>query len=89
MYMIAKEVARHNLAFCSVQEVRDRNTGNKFIELNTGEKYQFLWCGKKKRRNYGVGILVKIDPKININEPDFNTSRVMAINLTIYGLKSE
>ena len=87
MYMIAKEVAKHNLAFCALQEVRHRNTGNKIIELNTGEKYQFFWCGKKKRRDYGVGILVKIDPKINITEPDFNTPRVMAINLTIYGFK--
>ena len=88
MYMIAKEVTRHNLAFCALQEVRHRNTGNKIIELNTGEKYKFFWSGKKnKRRDYGVGILVKIDPKINITEPDFNTPRVMAINLTIYGFK--
>ena len=76
MYMIAKEVARHNLASCALQEVGNRNTGNNIIELNTGEKYQFFWCGQRKRRDYGVGILVKIDPKINIPELDFNTPRV-------------
>ena len=87
MYMIAKEVAKLNLAYCVLQEVRHRNTGNKIIQLNTGEKFQFYWCGQKKRRDFGVGILVKVDPKIHISEPDFNTPRVMGINLNIYGFK--
>ena len=87
MYIIAKEAARQNLSFCALQEVRHRGTDSKIIELNTGEKYHFYWCGQKKRRDYGVGILVKIDPKIVITEPDFNTPRVMAINLTISGFK--
>ena len=34
MYMIAKEVAKLNLAYCVLQEVRHRNTGNKIIQLN-------------------------------------------------------
>jgi len=87
MYMIAKEAARLNLSFCALQEVRHRGIGNKIIELNTGEKYQFFWCGQKKRRDYGVGILVKVDPRIIVTEPDFNTPRVMAINLTMFGFK--
>ena len=87
MYLIAKEVAKLNLAYCVLQEVRHRNTGNKIIQLNTGEKFQFYWCGQKKRRDFGVGILVKVDPKIHISEPDFNTPRVMGINLNIYGFK--
>ena len=87
MYIIAKEAARLNLSFCALQEVRHRGTGNKIIELNTGEKYQFYWCGQKKRRDYGVGILVKVNPRIIITEPDFNTPRVMAINLTMFGFK--
>ena len=85
--MIAKEAARLNLSFCALQEVRHRGIGNKIIELNTGEKYQFFWCGQKKRRDYGVGILVKVDPRIIVTEPDFNTPRVMAINLTMFGFK--
>ena len=85
MYMIAKEAARLNLSFCALQEVRHRGIGNKIIELNTGKKYQFFWCGQKKRRDYGVGILVKVDPRIIVTEPDFNTPRVMAINLTMFG----
>ena len=87
MYIIAKEAARQNLSFCALQEVRHRGTGNKIIELNTGEKYHFYWCGQKKRRDCGVGILVKADPRIVLTEPDFNTPRVMAINLTVSGFK--
>ena len=87
MYMIAKEVAKLNLTFCVLQEVRHRNVGSKIIELNTGEKFQFYWCGQKKRRDFGVGILVRIDPRIHISEPDFNTPRVMGINLNIHSFK--
>ena len=53
MYMIAKEAARLNLSFCALQEVRHRGIGNKIIELNTGEKYQFYWCGQKQCRDIG------------------------------------
>ena len=59
MYEITKEVARANLTFCILQEVRHRNTGKKVIELNNGERYNFLWCGKKKRRDAGVGVLIR------------------------------
>ena len=52
MYMIATEVARANLSFCALQEVRHRNTGDKIIELNSGKKYRFFWCGQKK--NVGI-----------------------------------
>ena len=85
MYMIAKETARANLSFCCLQEVRHRNTGKKLIQLDTGEQFVFYWCGQKKRRDAGVGILVKSEKGIAINEPDFNNPRVMAINLCIHG----
>ena len=85
MYSISKEISRLNLTFCALQEVRYRNTGKKLIETNSGKKYQFMWCGQKKRRDAGVGLLIKIDHQIIIEEPDFNTPRVMAVNLNIFG----
>lgn len=88
MYMVAKEVARQNLTFCALQEVRHRNTGDEMINLNNGEKYRFIWSGKKKRRDAGVGILVKNDPSIIIEDPDFSNSRIMALNINIYGFKT-
>ena len=70
IYMITKEVARAGLAFCCLQEVRYRNTRKQRIRLDTGVEYDFLWCGIKKRRNAGVGILIKIDATITAADPD-------------------
>jgi len=85
IYRVAKEAARAGLAFCCLQEVRYLNTGNQSITLNTGEKYEFMWCGMKKRREAGVGILIRIDPEISISEPDVINPRVMAVNIKIFG----
>jgi exonuclease III len=59
IYGIAKEIARENITICCLQEVKYRNTGMKIIELDTGVKYSFFWCGQKKRRAAGVGLLIK------------------------------
>lgn len=87
MYMVAKEIERQNLLFCAIQEVKHRNAGDKMIHLDTGTKYRFIWCGKKKRRDAGVGILVKQDPKVIISDPDFSDPRIMALNMNVYGFK--
>lgn len=70
-----------------LQEVRHRNTGKKIIELNNGERYVFLWCGKKKRRDAGVGILIKRERGLAFSEPDFTDPRVMSLNMNIHGFK--
>ena len=88
MYEITKEVARANLSFCVLQEVRHRNTGKKVIELDSGEHYSFLWCGKKKRRDAGVGILIRVERGLTFSEPDFNDPRVMSLNINIHGFKT-
>ena len=85
IYAVAKEVNRAGLLFCCLQEVRYRGTGSKLIELDTGESYEFHWCGQKRRREAGVGILVKVQAGIEINIPDVNDPRIMAINLRING----
>ena len=58
------------------------------IELDNGKRYSFLWCGKKKRRDAGVGILIRSERGITFSEPDFNDSRVMALNINIHGFKT-
>ena len=89
LYMITKEVARAKLQFCSLQEVRYRNNGRKVISLDTGESYVFLWCGQKKRRDAGVGILIKQCNKITFDDPfddpDITDPRIMAMNIQIRG----
>ena len=85
IYAIAKEVSRAGLKFCCLQEVRYRNIGNKLIRLNTGEEFEFHWCGQKKRRDAGVGILIQVHDAIEISNPDINNPRIMAINMKIHG----
>ena len=87
MYSIAKEIAREILTICCLKEVKYRNAGNKIIELDTRLKYSFFWCGQKKRRTAGVGLLIKIERGITINPPDYNDPRVMGINLVVHGFK--
>ena len=87
LYMIVKEVARAKLLFCSLQEVRYRNNGHKVISLDTGESYVFVWSGHKKRRDAGVGILIKICDDISFEDPDFSNPRLMALNIQVNGFR--
>ena len=80
-----KEVNRAGHLFCCLQEVKYRNTGSKLIVLDTGESYEFHWCGKKRRREAGVGIIIRIHPDIVINSPNVNDPNIMAVNLRIHG----
>ena len=85
LYTIAKEVSRADLTFCCLQEVKYLNSGKKLIELDNGEKFEFHWCGKKKRREAGVGFLIKVDSNIVIKDPDIQDPRIMTIDLIVYG----
>ena len=87
MYMIAKQVAEANLLFCCLQEVRYRNTGKKIITLDTGESYIFIWCGKKRRRDAGVGVLIKQCEEVTFEDPDTLDPRIMTINIQVKGYK--
>ena len=85
LYCIAKEVSKAGLTFCCLQEVKYLNNDKKIITLDTGEKFEFHWCGRKKRREAGVGILIKVDAQIEVSDPDIQDPRVMTMNLKIYG----
>ena len=87
IYSVTKEVEKAGLSLCCLQEVKYRNSGSRLIELDSGEKYEFHWCGMKKRRTAGVGLLIKIDKDITIDDPDVNDPRIIATNLTLYGFK--
>ena len=87
MYAITKEVARAGLSICLLQEVRYRNNGTRRISLDTGEEYDFIWSGPKRRRDAGVAILTKVDKDIITSEPDIQDPRVIAMNITVQGFK--
>lgn len=85
IYTIAKELSKTNMEFLLLQEVRYRGIGSKLIEIDTGEKFEYHWSGYKRKREAGVGILIRVDKDIEINDPDFNEPRVMGINLKVHG----
>ena len=85
IYSIAKEMSKTDLHFLLLQEVRWKGVGSKLIELDTGDKVEFYWSGYKRKREAGVGILIKINDFIESNTPDFNDPRVLAINLKVHG----
>ena len=67
--------------------MRYLNSGSKLIRLSNGESFKFYWCGKKKRRELGVAVLIKDDPRIVFDEPDVKDPRIIAFNITVYGFK--
>ena len=78
IYSIAKQISKMDLSFCCIQEMKYRNTGKKLIELDNGKKYHFLWCGTKKKRQHGVGILYLDDNEIEFDDLDVQDPRSMA-----------
>ena len=43
----------------------------------------FIWCGQKKRRDAGVGMLIKKCREITFDELDIIEPRIMAMNMQI------
>lgn len=70
IYSMAKEMSRTKMQFLLLQEVRWRGIESKLIELNNGDKFEFLWSGYKRKREVRVGILIKISKNIEINTPN-------------------
>ena len=62
-----------------LQEVKYRNTGKKLIKLDTGENFEFHWCGMKKQREAGVGILIRVDDNIIIKDADVQAPGIIKI----------
>ena len=87
IYCITKEVARAGLSICLLQEVRYRNNDQRIIRLNTGEVYEFMWSGPKRRREAGVAFLIKVEQGISYSKPDVEDPRLIAMNITIHGFK--
>ena len=87
MYSVAKEMDRLGITICCLQEVRYRNNDKRTISLPSGNEYDFIWSGPKRRRDNGVGFLVKKDKNITIAEPDTQDPQLIAMNINLYGFK--
>ena len=84
IYMIAKQVAEAKLLVCSLQEVRYRNNGKQVINLDTGESFLFFWSGPKKRRDAGVGVMIRQCKEVTFDDPDVLDTRVIALNISFW-----
>ena len=85
IYMVAKQVAEAKLLVCSLQEVRYRNNGKQIINLDTGESFMFYWSGPKKRRDNGVGIMIRQCKEVSFDDPDVVDARMIAMNIKVNG----
>ena len=89
MYAVAKEACRANLTICALQEVRWTGSGAQVIEVNTGEQYEFHWSGYKRKREAGVGLLIRQSPDIVIGDVNYIGPRLMSASISIKGFNTK
>ena len=78
----------------NIQSGHEKNEGGKIYfvakeivkaNLDTGESFEFHWAGYKNKRQAGIGILIRVEPNIEIISSNINDARVMGIDLKING----
>ena len=84
---IIYETNKAKLYVCGVQEVRRLNTGSTLISTETdlNQKYEFYWSGHSLKRIHGVGIAIKVDKNIVVEEVKYVSARLIIADVTIYG----
>jgi len=87
---IVHEINKANLSICALQEVRRLSQGSATIpkQINgTTNQYEVYWSGYARKRIHGVGLVVKVDPNIEVNDIIYVTSRIIVADITLYGCK--
>ena len=88
MYTVASEADRAGLLVCGVQELRFTNQGSRTIELANSNTYDLYWSGYKCKREAGVGILIRRDPRVQVVDIIYSRDqahRIIAASLLISG----
>ncbi|XP_066912210.1 uncharacterized protein [Clytia hemisphaerica] len=81
---VVKEIGKANLSICRLQEVRRKN-GSALIELNELNKKYEDWSGYATKRIHGVGIAIKVDRNIAIEDIKYINARLIVADINIYG----
>ena len=65
--VIAREADRANLTICGLQETRRLKKGEVILNI-PGKKSQYIfhWSGFERKREYGVGLLIRKSPFIQV-----------------------
>ena len=82
------EIDKAELAICGLQELRRLNTGSALIQTSNNDtttKYEVHWSGRTNKRQHGVGIVIKVDPAIEIVEITPVISRIIAADIIVRG----
>ena len=73
---VIHEIAKARLSVCCLQEVRRLNNDSVIItekHNNTEQKFEVYWSGHSSKRHHGVGIAIKLDPCIEIQEINYTS----------------
>ena len=87
---IVHEINKANLSICALQEVRRLSQGSATIPKQINDatnQYEVYWSGYARKRIHGVGLVVKVDPNIEVNSIIYVNSRIIVADITLYGCK--
>ena len=87
---VINEIIKANLSICCLQEVRRlKNNSVTITNTNTNDnivqKYELYWSGHTTKRYHGVGIAIKVDKYIEVEEIIPVNARTIIANLSVYG----
>ena len=75
------------LSACYLQEVRRLNNNSVIItnkQNNLEQKYELYWSGHAAKIQHGVGITIKVDKGIEIEEIISVSARIIVANVSLY-----
>ena len=85
---VVKEIDKANLTICGLQEVRRLDTGSALIKTcrnGINNKYEIYWSGLSTKRQHGVGIVIKVNPNVQIIEVISVNSRIIVVDVIVHG----
>ncbi|XP_066924182.1 uncharacterized protein [Clytia hemisphaerica] len=83
---VIKEIDKAKLSVCGLQEVRRIKTGSALIKIQELDKtYEVYWSGHSSKRQNGVGIVIKVDSYIIVEEIKCINARLIAADINLYG----
>ena len=82
---VVNEIDKANLSICGLQEVRRLNKSSALIKSDSGSEYEVHWSGHTHKRKHGVGIVIKVDPSVEIIEVTPIDARIITADVIIRG----
>lgn len=86
--VIAREADHANLTICGLQETRRLKKGEVILNI-PGKKSQYIfhWSGFERKREYGVGLLIRKSPFIQVENVNSHGPRHISASIVIKGCK--